>query len=119
MSKRAKIDTKALEELSVELQTCSFGGSIGSEKPKNGSARFTKPFLNLSSFVCPAMICSDASSAIEETSKVEQEEIEPSYIREGRPNLVELERNQTGHKRGRRCNGGNNLTRNQLGLRQS
>lgn len=34
-------------------QTLFFGAAMGSENPKNGSARFMNPFLKVSSFLFP------------------------------------------------------------------
>ena len=41
----------------ISITTLFFGAVIGSEKAKNGKARLAKPFLNVSNFLLPCIIC--------------------------------------------------------------
>lgn len=44
----------------VQKHTLCLGAAMGSEKAKNGKARFMKPFLNVSSFLWPCTILSSS-----------------------------------------------------------
>lgn len=60
----------------VGLTFC-LAAAIGSEKPKNGKARLTKPFLYCSISVLPSMICPDARSVSYRLQIAYQEEGSP------------------------------------------